>query len=131
MCWEMGYKNLYAGNYTCCVMKNWFEGKCCKILLWGEKDSKGCEIQLAYCFTAKVTFVPRAVFYSYCKKSNPSLQAWAVVLVEHEHAACLVLLEDQALCRFPKIDTVLFLGGTGKSIWESDCVAIALWLLFL
>lgn len=116
MCREMGYKNLSAGNYTCCVTKNWFEGKCSKILLWGEKDSTGCETQLAYCFTAKVTSVPRAVFYSGCKKSNPGSQAWAAVLVGQKHAACLVPLENQVWGRFPEIDAVLFLGGWEKHL---------------
>lgn len=77
-------------------MKNWFEGKRCKILLWGEKDDKGCEIQFMDYFTAKVTSIPRAVFYNSCEKSNPGSQVCSALLLKHKNAA--YLLENKGFC---------------------------------
>lgn len=69
------------------LVKNWFEGERCKMLLWGEEDDSGCEIQVVDCFTAKVTSIPRAVFYNPCEKSNPVLQPCSALPLKHKKSS--------------------------------------------
>lgn len=119
-------KYLSGGNCTC-LMKNWFEGKYSKILLWGKKHNKGCEIQFTDCFTAQVTSVPRAGFYDPCEKSNPRSQGCAALLLKHKKM--WRICSKTSFCPdFLKINAVLFFQGDeafGRGIVSHGEVASA------
>lgn len=89
----MDYTNLSAAGYICCIKKNWFEGKCCKILLWGEKDTK-CRLQNPCCalFYSKGDFYPRVLCFTTSQEIRPRLAGVGCVPLKHRCEAHSVLV---------------------------------------
>lgn len=132
----MDYTNLSAAGYICCIKKNWFEGKCCKIPLLGEKDTK-CRLQNPRCalFYSKGDFYPRVLCFTTSQEIRPRLAGVGCVPLKHRCEAHSVLVVNPryffrggkkhmgSCCMRRSSSCIHFLGGGRQPSLVSFCLS--------